>query len=73
MLGWLHTTCTHHLHAQQAQPAACTCPPRAWLMSCTWPVMRATCALLVAGVHRNMVWSSEPLTSRSGCPLVTAS
>jgi len=44
-----------------------------WLMSCTCPVMRASGALLVEGVHRNKVWSSLPLTSRSGCPLVIAS
>jgi hypothetical protein len=58
-------------------------PPRAavrkhthihtWFMSCTCPVMRAMCDLLVDGVHRNMVWSSEPLTSRSGWPRTTAS
>jgi hypothetical protein len=44
-----------------------------WLMSCTCPVMRATWLLLVEGVHRNMVWSSLPLTRRSGCPFTTAS
>lgn len=46
---------------------------RTWFMSCTCPVMRATCVLLVEGVHRNMVWSSDPLTNRSGWPRTTAS
>jgi hypothetical protein len=46
---------------------------RTWFMSCTCPVMRATCVLLLAGVHRNMVWSSDPLTNRSGWPRTTAS
>jgi hypothetical protein len=37
----------------------------AWLMSCWWPVMRASGFLPSSGSHRNIVKSSEPDTSRS--------
>ena len=41
-----------------------------WLMSCTCPVILFTGVLDVAGVHMNMVKSSDPLTNRSGLPCV---
>ena len=48
-------------------------PASTWLMSCRWPVMRASGLALLAGSHRNMVKSSEPLARRSGRPPLAAS